>query len=457
MAKDVIKYSDNIKTIKEDMADKAKDTWLYKTFNNTPLEYPAGIIQGVGEVFAGPFDFIGSAIKTKGQTAYPSYAQFHDAYNTSSYKNTSINDYLNLAANYGLIDKDIYKDAIKSLEKFEQIYGPATGAVVSQWLDFWSSTKSKKEVAKLYEAMTGVLPTLEKINDASLDDLKKNLGDALASNTPVIAGPSAPTYNQVRTGTPAGYPVGPVPLWTGQELADLNNTNWNPEYYYDLIKAGTTAAVARDRFGVDQRDYASTSADDRARASYLDNIRNVKSEAITAGATRGARAANEMLATRENAAGYADNQNKVRQENYESMLNSLLADASARLTARDYFTNLAENRYNEGTQFYANDTDAQGQELLTDAELYSADMQDRAQALYANALMDQAYAQNAANANVARGGINNTINEYLQMLEIATKANGGNVAQGAAELGQVISAGYTNQNSLKNFANAVNK
>ena len=446
MAKDVVKYSDNLKTYWERLADNSRDLWS----KGQGLNIPA---QQINQFM--------SLVDTVGQTAYPSYAQFHEAYKQKGLTADDLDNYLTTLYRSGRLDLDTYKDALNSLDLYEEKYGNASkdlpGAFAKERFDFFSSGKSKKEIAKLYEAMTEGLDVYDNINTMTIDELADGIRNSIIANAPTISGPPAPNYNVVRTGTPDGFPVGTVPLWTGQELADLNKTNYDPNHYYDIIKQGTEANVLRDRFGVDQRDIASRTQDSRLNASYLDNIRNIKAESIAAGATRGARAANEMLATNKAISGYADTQNKVRQTNYDAMLDSLLDDAAAKITAQEYFNNLANTRYNEGIQFYANDTDSQGQELLTDAELYSADVQDRAQAAYANALMDAAYNKASAQASVAQGAVNGPANEYAWLLKTFDKANGNNIRKSVSDMDAYIFNRYTGQNNIKNFANAINK
>lgn len=446
MAKDVVKYSDNLKTYWERLADNSRDLWS----KGQGLNIPA---QQINQFM--------SLVDTVGQTAYPSYAQFHEAYKQKGLTADDLDNYLTTLYRSGRLDLDTYKDALNSLDLYEEKYGNASkdlpGAFAKEWFDFFSSGKSKKEIAKLYEAMTEGLDVYDNIDTMTIDELADGIRNNIIANAPTISGPPAPNYNVVRTGTPDGFPVGTVPLWTGQELADLNKTNYDPNHYYDIIKQGTEANVLRDRFGVDQRDIASRTQDSRLNASYLDNIRNIKAESIAAGATRGARAANEMLATNKAISNYADTQNKVRQTNYDAMLDSLLDDAAAKITAQEYFNNLANTRYNEGIQFYANDTDSQGQELLTDAELYSADVQDRAQAAYANALMDAAYNKASAQASVAQGAVNGPANEYAWLLKTFDKANGNNIRKSVSDMDAYIFNRYTGQPNIKNFANAINK
>lgn len=389
--------------------------------------------------------------------AYPSYLQFHDYLKEYNLTPEDVINYVNTLYVNGRLDKDLYSKTINSLEKYEKKYADDKSGLSRAWFEAWTSLQNQSDMAKLYDVMAENLDVYDNVNTMTIDELAKGIRDGMLANAPTISGPPAPNYNVVRTGTPDSFPVGTVPLWTGQELADLNKTNYDPNHYYDIIKQGTEANVLRDRFGVDQRDIASRTQDSRLNASYLDNIRNIKAESIAAGATRGARAANEMLATNKAISGYADTQNKVKQTNYNAMLDSLLADASAKITAQEYFNNLANTRYNEGIQFYANDTDSQGQELLTDAELYSADVQDRAQAAYANALMDAAYNKASAQASVAQGAVNGAANEYAWLFNTFAKANNNNIPRTVSDMDSYIFNRYTGQNNLKNFYNAVNK
>ena len=452
MAKNVIKYSENIGDTAKQQATNIFNNRI-KNGDYSMLSPILGTINRAQDGFEALFN--GGAIAD--EALYNSAQQFYNNYLGTGLTTDDLDNYLITLYQADKIDANTYKNAINSLKSYQDSHGEDASIWSKMGWNVFTSRMNKKELAQLYEAMTEGLDVYDNINNMTIDELAKGIRDGIMANAPTISGPPAPNYNEVRTGAPDGYQVGDVPLWTGQELADLNNTNYDPNHYYDIIKQGTEANVLRDRFGVNQRDLASRTQDSRLNASYLDNIRNTKAEAIAAGATRGARAANEMLATNESISNYADKQNEVRQTNYDAMLDSLLANASAKLTAQEYFNNLANTRYNEGIQFYANDTDSQGQELLTDAELYSTDMQDRAQAVYANALMDAAYNKASAQADVARGAINGVANEYAWLFNTFAKANDNNLQRTASDVNAYIFNRYTGQNNLKNYINATNK
>ena len=452
MAKNVVKYSENIgNTAKQQATNIFKDH--IKNGDYSMLLPIVGLPIRAQDGF--------SALVNGGTVAddalYNSAQQFYKDYYDAGLTADDLDNYLTTLYRADKIDTKTYKNAINSLDRYQETHDEDSSILSQTWWDAWTSRMNKKELAQLYEAMTEGLNVYDNVNTMTIDELAKGVRDGVLANAPTISGPPAPNYNVVRTGTPDSFPVGTVPLWTGQELADLNKTNYDPNHYYDIIKQGTEANVLRDRFGVDQRDIASRTQDSRLNASYLDNIRNIKAESIAAGATRGARAANEMLATNKAISGYADTQNKVRQTNYGAMLDSLLDDASAKITAQEYFNNLANTRYNEGVQFYANDTDSQGQELLTDAELYSADVQDRAQAAYANALMDAAYNKASAQASVAQGAVNGPANEYAWWLKTFDKANGNNIRKSVSDMDAYIFNRYTGQPNVKSFLNTTNK
>lgn len=451
MAKDVVKYSENIgDTAKQQATNIFKDR-----INNgdRTMLFPFNLVDRAHDFLKA----VGNGGTIADDALYNSAQQFYNNYLNAGLTTDDLDNYLVTLYRSNKIDAKTYKNAINSLERYQETHDEGSSILSKAWWDIFTSRMDKKELAQLYEAMTEGLDVYDNVNAMTIDELADGIRNGILANAPSISGPSAPTYNEVRTGTPDGFTVGDVPLWTGQELADLNKTNYDPNHYYDIIKQGTEANVLRDRFGVNQRDIASRVQDSRLNASYLDSIRNTKSEAIAAGATRGARAANEMLATNEAIGSYADKQSEVRQTNYDAMLDSLLANASAKLTAQNYFNNLANTRYNEGIQFYANDTDSQGQELLTDAELYSADMQDRAQAVYANALMDAAYNKSSAQVASAQNAINGAANEYAWLFKTIANANNGNIPKTVSEMDSYIFNRYTGQNNIRNFTNAINK
>lgn len=380
------------------------------------------------------------------------YNQFHNAYNEAGLGNIDLTSYITTLYTMGDLDLDTYKDAMDVLDKFETQYADKDPDV---FFNIFRTTKTHKATAKLYEAMTHGVASFEEISKLTPEELKARLTQGVADVANNLPGVAAPNYIPVDTGPIASFPISERKLWTGAELAELNDTNWDPEHYYNLIKKGTSAALDEARFLQAQADAASTINNTAEGASYLDALRNIKSEAISAGATRGARAAAEILQANEATNNFATTQRELAANSNKAIQEPLLADAQARLTAREYFDSLAQDRYQQAMTYYMNDTDAVGQQILTDAELYGADINARAQAAYANAQMNRAYNEAQAAIGVAKNAVNNVANEYAWLFDRYNDANGGDVAKTYSDITNYLFNSYTGGN-IKNFVNNVN-
>lgn len=271
-----------------------------------------------------------------------------------------------------------------------------------------------------------------------------------------IAGVAAPNYMDTSF---ANYQreVDPVKLWTGQELADLHNIDYNPDNYYDLIKRGTVAEVDRANFESALMNEASMINDTANVTSYLDNIRNTKAEAISTGATAGAQAAAEVLSNKEAINNYAQNQAAVADARYGAVEKALLADANAKVSAREYFNNLANTLGQDILTLYANDTDRFGQDMLSNAEFYTADEALRGQRIRSNADMWAAQATANSAINASRVQADATTNEYAWVFNAMLNKHDGNFNNAKRDFQRYMNSrytGYTNYMDLyENVAN----
>lgn len=211
----------------------------------------------------------------------------------------------------------------------------------------------------------------------------------------------------------------PAQLMTGQEMADLYKVNYDPNYYYDLIKQGTEANVDLARYENEQALNASQLDNVKNMASYLGAMRNTKAEAISSGATEGARAANEVLNNLSAMNNFATGQSEVASDIIKNISRPLLDNSQARITADTYYNSLANMLATGALLNYASDVDRYGQELVTNSELYTADQNLRGQRAMANGTMAGAYANAQANAqaNVDK------INQYYDYLEKQLRSN----------------------------------
>lgn len=302
----------------------------------------------------------------------------------------------------------------------------------------------KGEGKKLLEDMTAALNEGPIFNSEAIDDMFKNYttGGAYAPSAS-MGYVAAPNYDDVNFEN-FQFEVDPVKLWTGQELADLHNINYNPDYYYDLIKRGTVAEVDRAKFESALMNEASMVQDTANVASYLDNIRNTKAEALSSGATAGAQAAAEVLKNKEAINSYAQNQASVANARYNAVDAALQADANARLSANDYFNSLATALGQDILTLYANDTDRYGQEWISNSELYKADQELRGQRAYNNASMWAAQATANSAIDALKVAADNTWNEYAYMYNMYKTANGGNSIDALDSLTKYIRSNYYN-------------
>lgn len=371
------------------------------------------------------------------------YENYQQAIKNAGLEGYSVRDIITELYNYNYITDAEYKDALDSLDTFETVYkGNAdwkeAGAYILQ------DDSARKRANQLLQTLTKGVSKIEVSDYNQITDYLNSVATG-GANAPGNAIAYAPSPNYESTDF-EGYQldIDPVKLWTGQELADLHNIEYNPDIYYDLIKQGTTAEVDRARFESALMNEASMVNDTANVTSYLDNIRNTKAEAISTGATAGAQAAAEVLQNKEAINNYASDQASVANARYNAVDNALLADAQAKLNARDYFNNLASTLGQDILTLYANDTDRFGQEWLSNSELYKADQELRGQRAYNNASM---YA-NAVQANAAIAGYKQQANslgdEYAWVFNNYLNANNGNIAAAKLDMNKYLQQRYTN-------------
>lgn len=359
---------------------------------------------------------------------------------------TSTNDLITSLYLRGDLDVEEYKKAIQYSDEAQKAFGNGSNTVEDWWHTLTHTGKTHDSITKLYNILADKLPEL-KIDTENITDVNSAINQ-LTNKIPEISGVAAPNYyNPNFEGEQ--LEVDPVKLWTGQELADLHNIDYNPETYYDLIKQGTEANVDYGNYVSEQMNQASMVDDVKNRTSYLDSLRNTKAEAIATGATLGARAANEVLANKEALNNYAANQASVAEQRYNTLDSLLQADAQAKLNANDYFLQLAQSLAGDSMTLYANDTDRYGQELLTNAELYDADQTLRGEYLKANANMNKAFNEANASINLANAGANTEANEYDWVFNNFLRANGGNALKAYLDMDSYIYNAYTGKTDVK--------
>lgn len=335
----------------------------------------------------------------------------------------------------GKISEEEYQDIAKILEKYEKSDTP--------WEKYWNGL-NKKERATLqgyYDTLSYEMPELKDTVFRTLDENMSIEDKRALFGTSTLETLAKPNYLDTDF---EGYQreVEPVKLWTGQELADLHNLDFNPDNYYDLVKAGTSAAVDAARYTSEQMNNASMIDDTENVASYLDSIRNTKAEALSAGATLGQRAANELLANQEALNNYSTNQAAVADARLQAVDDALLADAQARLTAHDYFTQLAKSLAADSMTLYDNDSTRYAQDMLSNAELYRADQELRGENLVANSKMYADWLQGNAQISAYQNQADARMNEFFWVYNNALRATG-DPARAYADANNIIQYQYT--------------
>lgn len=415
-----------------------------------------------------------------------SYARYEDAVKAYGLEDYTIEDIVTELHNLGYLSDADYAKAADSFtgmmdaqgSSFNQyIQDVATGKKDMDWGEYakavWgdsflpsgggitqllrSAFGEDKEGQELLNKITANLGKLQSDPNSFYNYLTRiSEGGDLAPSAS-IAGVAAPNYMDTSF---ANYQreVDPVKLWTGQELADLHNIDYNPDNYYDLIKRGTVAEVDRANFESALMNEASMINDTANVTSYLDNIRNTKAEAISTGATAGAQAAAEILSNKEAINNYAQNQAAVADARYGAVENALLADANAKVSAREYFNNLANTLGQDILTLYANDTDRFGQDMLSNAEFYTADEALRGQRIRSNADMWAAQATANSAINASRVQADATTNEYAWVFNAMLNKYDGDFNSAKRDFQRYMNSrytGYTNYMDL--YENVSNK
>lgn len=222
------------------------------------------------------------------------------------------------------------------------------------------------------------------------------------------AGTNLPTAQQQAYLDPNAdqLPIPEAKWYTGQEMADLFGINYDPNYYYDLLKKGTEANVAAQNFKNEQAIAGSMVDDAVSRNQYLQSMDNTKADAVINGATLGARMANELLANSNAANTYAANQANVFNQAYTDIQPLIQKNALAQETANKYFTNNIFTPIGENIEkLYYDDIVNRGAYMDYNAEQYAA-------ALAANGDIALSNANTAANYNNALGSAQAPYNQY---------------------------------------------
>lgn len=401
---------------------------------------------GIGGVATGLHEAGSLQQRADIKQAYDYYEQLKDE---AGLQDLSTKDIISRLKTDGKITESEYKRALNIVDDLEE---DLTGTELKNALrNAFSSHATNKQDLALYKKLASEIPSIA--NYKGLENLPEKLRQVLYSSVPRVGGIGAPTYLDTEfTGEGDDMQVDPVKLWTGQELADLHDINYDVNHYYDLLKQGTEANVNLGDYTNRQALNASMINDTSNLNSYLDTLRNTKAESIAQGATAGARAASELLGTSEAINNYSNNQAQVANDRYEAIDPYLQENSNAALNARNYFTNtLAKSLSQDSALLYSNDTSRFGQEQLTRSELRKADAELAGARAAANAQMYGDYVATNAYTNAVQNSLNNTADTFYTVYRNMFDKNNGSIPKTNSEFENYLSRQYTGYNTIYDY------
>jgi len=351
--------------------------------------------------------------KNKVESMYDAENNYKSVLSDLGLSNTSVGDVVNLAYTSGYIDNKDYKNImseVKSLSDDGVNYLTDAGFFRRLSAHFWKD-ETNDQYTKLFNTLTEFAPNLKNLTQMAVEDVPENVLKSMGYNPGAYVAPG-PSYLNTNFKT-YQREVDPVKLWTGQELADLHNINYDVNHYYDLIKQANEANLQYGNYTNDQALNTARRNDEQRTISYLDSLRNVKSDAVANGTAAGARAAQEVLANVAASNERANNIAETLNNNMSNIDQYVLANAQSRLSAVDYFNQLARSLSRDSATLYANDTNRYGADWNANAILYAADQKLRGERALANATMAGQYAQAKAGIAAAQRGTN-TLQDYLK-------------------------------------------
>ena len=341
-------------------------------------------------------------------------------------------DYLRDASYLGYLNGDTHKDAMKAYSKLKS-YDYDVGEL---------NNKERESLINMYDQLyKGDDNFRNEINKyyANLTDADKMafLDNVISSSASV----PAPAYLDTSFDN-YQREVAPLKLWTNKELADYMNIDFD---FDNILKDYEKAAQAKVDYSTWLSDLAANNSereDAYNQTSYLDAIRNVKSDAIIKGMSNGARAAAEVVANKEAIKNKVSEQQKAATQRFETMNDSLLERAQAAINTRDTYQSLAKDLGTNVDALYNNDVARRGQDLLTNANLYAADETLRSNRMAQNNLMAAMY--NAASAQ-SKAAANSKEDPLWYFKNISMPANDydfGKAINDYIDLGYTQATGY---------------
>ena len=341
-------------------------------------------------------------------------------------------DYLRDASYLGYLNGDTHKNAMKAYSKLKS-YDYDVGKL---------RNKERESLINMYDQLyKGDDNFRNEINKyyANLTDADKMafLDNVISSSASV----PAPAYLDTSFDN-YQREVAPLKLWTNKELADYMNIDFD---FDNILKDYEKAAQAKVDYSTWLSDLAANNSereDAYNQTSYLDAIRNVKSDAIIKGMSNGARAAAEVVANKAAIKNQVNEQQKTATQRFETMNDSLLERAQAAINTRDTYQSLAKDLGTNVDTLYNNDVARRGQDLLTNANLYAADETLRSNRMAQNNLMSAMY--NAASAQ-SKAAANSKEDPLWYFKNISMPANDydfGKAINDYIDLGYTQATGY---------------
>lgn len=366
-------------------------------------------------------------------TTYNAYKTYTNNLEKQGVTDLDTKDAIDYLRSKGYLSVEDYEKALQEYEEFEKQYG-------DKGSDFWyalsTSNKKFKALTNLYQKLNEHSDVFARVANMTIDELKGDTKDYFAKAAGNIKDVAGPAYQDTSFENESKN-AKLMRLMTGQEMADLHSLDYDPNTYYDLIKQGTEANVKYTDYLSRQMNEASMYEDTKTVNSYLDAIRNNKAEALSSGATAGARAAQEVLANQAAITGYADKQTDVANQRYDTVSQALIEDAQAKLTARDYFNSLAQSLATDAVTLYSNDSQRYAAEQAMYADIFDANEYLRQERIKANGSMAGAYASAQAAVNAARTGITDKQTELDFIIDRLAGAYDNNPLKVAMELDKI--------------------
>lgn len=388
-------------------------------------------------------------------TREPSRKKLDSQYNrfNESLKKSPLNGYdayevLGKMWTEGVIDEKYYNKSIKTLKQYEDAMKHEGG-----WDNISDAFKrgtinkaTLNNLSELYGKMAEYDKDVSSYTSALLNMSGEDVKQSFRNSVPNIPDAPAPQYFDTNI-DPYQINVEPAKIWTNQELADHHNIDYDLNKYYDLIKQGTEANVNLGEYQSAQMANAALQGNTASNVSYLDSIRQNKANAMAEGATLGAQAAQDLLATMNNVNAFAENQATTAQNRYNAVDAYLQADAQAKLQANKYFTNLANSLWNDSASLYYSDTDMSSQGYKTNATIHNADRDLAGQNAYLNGQMAGNYAAAQSAINNAKAGAQAQADEYSWVFDRFLGANKGNVALAIRDMDNYLFNRYSGYKS----------